>query len=74
MPREPVEAKAIRYLTAGRLQVLEVTPQVVRAECAGSTGELHRVGWWRGRWGCSCPAGRFSRTCCHLLALRLVVP
>jgi hypothetical protein len=72
MSRESVEAKGRRYLTEGRLQVLEVGPGVVRATCRGD-GAVHRLGWWCGRWGCSCPAGTFRRRCAHLVALRLVV-
>jgi hypothetical protein len=71
MTREGVEAKGRRYLAEGRLQVVEVGPGVVRALCRGD-GTVHRLGWWRGRWGCSCPAGAFGRQCAHLVALRLV--
>jgi hypothetical protein len=71
MSRESVEAKGRRYLVEGRLQVVEVGPGLVRALCRGD-GALHRLGWWRGRWGCSCPAGTFGRQCAHLVALRLV--
>jgi hypothetical protein len=72
MSRESVETKGRRYLTEGRLQVLEVGPGVVRATCRGD-GAVHRLGWWHGRWGCSCSAGQFGRQCAHLVALRLVV-
>jgi hypothetical protein len=72
MPRESIEAKGRRYLTEGRLLVIEVGPRVIRATCRGD-GAVHRLGWWRGRWGCSCPAGQFGRQCAHLAALRLVV-
>jgi hypothetical protein len=72
MSRERVDAKARRYLTEGRLQVLEVGPDIVRATCRGD-GQVYRLGWWRGRWGCQCTAGQFRASCAHLLALRLVV-
>lgn len=73
MTRESADAKARRYLAEGRLSVLEVGPQVVRATCRGD-GAVYRLGWWRGRWGCQCPAGgTFRANCAHLLALRLVV-
>lgn len=71
MACESVEAKGRPYLTEGRLQVLEVGPGVIRATCCGD-GAVHRLGWWRGRWGCSCPAGQFGRQCAHLVALRLI--
>jgi hypothetical protein len=73
MTRESADAKARRYLVEGRLTVLEVGPAVVRATCRGD-GQVYRCGWWRGRWGCTCPAaGTFRAACAHLLALRLVV-
>jgi hypothetical protein len=72
--REGVQAKAHRYLREARLQVLEVGPGIVQATCRGDTGTVHRLGWWRGRWGCSCPAAGFGRSCAHLAALHLVVP
>lgn len=73
--REPLQVKAVRYLAEARLEVLEVGPTIVRAHCCGDAGNVYRLGWWRGSWGCSCPAaGIFRRTCAHLTALRLVVP
>jgi hypothetical protein len=71
MSRESAETKGRRYLTEGRLLVIEVGPGVIRATCCGD-GAVHRLGWWRGRWGCSCPAGAFGRQCAHLVALRLM--
>jgi hypothetical protein len=71
--RESAAAKARRYLAEGRLTVLEVGPSIVRAVCRGD-GQVYRCGWWRGRWGCTCPAAStFRAHCAHLLALRLVV-
>ena len=73
MTRETAAAKARRYLTEGRLTVLEVGPSIVRAVCRGD-GQVWRCGWWRGQWGCQCPAGgQFRAACCHVQALRLVV-
>jgi hypothetical protein len=71
--RESADQKARRYLAEGRLTVLEVGPAIVRATCRGN-GQVYRLGWWRGSWGCGCTAWRtFHRSCCHLVALRLVV-
>jgi hypothetical protein len=73
MTRESADQKARRYLVEGRLTVLELGPAIVRATCRGD-GQLYRLGWWRGSWGCGCTAWRtFRRSCCHLAALRLVV-
>lgn len=73
MTRESAAEKARRYLGEGRLIVLEVGPSIVRSVCRGD-GEVWRLGWWRGRWGCACPAGStFRASCAHLLALRVVV-
>jgi uncharacterized Zn finger protein len=68
--RESAAQKGRRYLAEGRLTVVEIGPAVVRAYCKGD-GRMWRLGWWRGRWGCSCPA--LTDRCAHLLALRLVV-
>lgn len=70
MTRESVEAKAARYVTAGRLILVEVVPGGrVRATCRGG-GALYELGFDRGRWWCSCPARSW---CAHLAALGLVV-
>jgi uncharacterized Zn finger protein len=66
---ETVQAKAGRYLAAGRLTVLRVDQDKVLAECRGG-GAVYHVGYSDGRWRCDCPA---RGTCCHLLALMLVV-
>jgi hypothetical protein len=72
MSRETLEAKAARLLATGRLCVLEVGPDVVRAVCRGDSGRLHRLGW-SGAWACSCMAGQLNGRCAHMIALRLVV-
>ena len=68
MSRETVEAKAARYVCAGRLIVTEVAGGRMSATCRGG-GELYRLGFVRGQWFCSCPA---RGVCSHLLALQLV--
>jgi uncharacterized Zn finger protein len=67
--RESAALKARRYLTEGRLLVLEVAVDRIAALCRGDTG-LYSVGYGVGEWACDCPAR--SRRCSHLLALHLV--
>jgi hypothetical protein len=70
MTRETVAAKACRYLAEGRIIVVAVDGDLVRAWCRGD-GEVYQLGHEPGRgWHCSCPAMR--DTCCHLTALRRV--
>jgi uncharacterized Zn finger protein len=72
MTRENAETKARRYLTEGRITVIRVAGDEVRAVARGD-GQLYRCGHVagpRGGWFCTCPA-RADR-CCHLEALRLV--
>jgi hypothetical protein len=56
--REPLAAKAARYLAEGRLVVLQVDGDSIAAECRGS-GEVYRLGHSPSRkggwWWCSCP-------------------
>jgi hypothetical protein len=69
MTREPVAAKAARYLTEARLTVLRVDGDHVAATCRGS-GEVHHLGHDPGRgWHCSCLA---RGQCAHLVALQTV--
>ena len=71
MPRETVDAKAIRYLHEGRLRIDHANAATadVAAICHG-TNAIHQLcdnqddGWW-----CNCPA---RRTCGHLLARQRV--
>lgn len=68
--RESAETKGRRYATEGRLLVLEINADAIRARCRGD-GHVYRLGWNPAdRWWCSCPA-RGDR-CSHLVALRLV--
>jgi hypothetical protein len=68
MPRESVEAKALRYIGEQRLHVQAITSSTVRAECRGADA-TYTLSWDGRAWSCSCPArGR----CAHLLALWLV--
>jgi len=67
--RENAAAKAVRYLGQGRIVIREVSPVHVSATARGD-GAIHRLGFNRGRWWCSCPA--HTPACSHLRALRLV--
>jgi hypothetical protein len=69
--RENADAKGARYLTEGRLRVLQADADggSVIAECRGD-GRVYALGYDERRWFCSCPAlGR----CAHLKALGRVV-
>ncbi len=72
MTREPIAAKARRYLAEGRLQVRHVDEPGghVRADIRGN-GAVHEVAFSRRTgWTCTCPA---RGTCCHVTAVGLVV-
>jgi len=71
MPRETLEAKALRLLAEGRLRVVLVDGQRIEARVRGSEAD-HSVGYQRGGWWCDCEAHRFGRRCSHLAALQLV--
>lgn len=69
MPRESAADKARRYLSEGRVTLLHVDTQRVRAIVRGD-GTLHRTSWDHRGWWCTCPArGR----CAHLLALGHII-
>ena len=68
--RESAATKARRYLTEGRLLVIEVAVDRIAALCRGDTG-LYSLGYSAGDWACDCPAR--TRGCSHLRALRLVI-
>jgi hypothetical protein len=67
--RENAHAKARRYLGEGRLIVVRVDADGIRATCRGS-GAVYTVTWTPGEgWVCDCPA---LGPCAHLLALQAV--
>jgi uncharacterized Zn finger protein len=67
--RESAETKARRYLTEGRITIVRVAGDDVRALARGD-GVIYRLGHHvRRGWWCECPA---RADCCHLRALRLV--
>ena len=68
--RESAATKARRYLTEGRLLVMEVAVDRFAALCRGDTG-VYSLGYSAGDWACDCPA--WTRGCSHLRALRLVI-
>jgi len=68
--RESAAGKARRYLTEGRLLVMEVAVDRIAALCRGDTG-VYSLGYSAGDWACDCPAR--TRGCSHLRALRLVI-
>ena len=73
MTRESADVKARRYLTEGRITVIRVSGDDVRAVARGD-GQLYRCGHVPGKgggWFCCCPAR--SDQCCHLVALRMIV-
>lgn len=67
--RENAAMKARRYLTEGRLVIIEVREDRISAFCRGD-GAVWAVGYSPRGWECDCPA--LSSNCSHLLALRLV--
>lgn len=69
-------AKAERYLTTGRLTVVEANDSiglfVASVHGDGDTYTTFRS-CTSAEWRCTCPAGaRFGRTCAHALAAALV--
>lgn len=68
--REDAATKGRRYLTEGRLVIVERTERRIVATCRGD-GLDHQLGHDANRgWWCSCPV--LTRECSHLVALRLV--
>jgi uncharacterized Zn finger protein len=68
---ENADAKGARYLTEGRLRLIQVDEDdgIVMAECRGD-GRMYTLGYDERGWHCDCPAlGR----CSHLKALGRVV-
>lgn len=69
MAAETVEAKARRYIDEGRLQVVAMRGDRVRARCHGAGGVYEVEHFGAGRWRCTCPS---SRRCAHIAAVELV--
>jgi hypothetical protein len=67
--RETAEEKAGRLLTTGRVHVVRVGPQGVRATVDGDTGI--RDVTFDGRWRCNCPS---FAPCSHAIHTSKVVP
>jgi uncharacterized Zn finger protein len=70
--RESRTEKAERYLAEGRVIVLELVGERMRAQVKGGravyiAGHDEQRGWW-----CSCPAASFRRRCSHVDALQLI--
>jgi hypothetical protein len=70
MSRESARTKADRLLLEGRVSILDVDRDHVRALVRGE-GHLYRATYAHGVWACTCAAR--SDQCSHLLALRRVV-
>jgi len=66
-----IEEKGRRLLSEGRLTLLEVDGDRIKAECRGDSAAVYDTGFSeeRGEWYCSCPA---RSKCAHLVALQLV--
>lgn len=67
--RGNIQDRGRRLLIEGRLRLVQVSAEIVRAECRGSA-TVHRLGYQAGQWRCSCFA---KGLCSHLVALQLVV-
>lgn len=66
----PVLSKAVRYLAAGRVLLLEVAPARVAATVRGTADDPYLVVWTRlAGWTCTCPA---YGACAHVLAVQAV--
>ncbi len=70
--RETAAAKARRYLTEGRLRILEADELggIAQVEVRGDSGRVYACGWDSEGTFCDCAAR--SHDCAHLQALRLV--
>ena len=69
MSRENVEVKARRYLTEGRVNVVDVTGQTVTAAVRGAGAVYRTTHHHRRGWHCTCPA---RSRCAHVAALELI--
>lgn len=65
-----VTTKAIRYLAAGRVLLLEVSPARVAAAVHGTAPDPYLTAWTRlTGWTCTCPA---YGACSHVAAVQAV--
>jgi hypothetical protein len=69
--RENAEAKARRYLAEGRVRVIacDEAAGTIVAEVRGN-GAIYAAGHGPKGWACECDAK--SKSCAHILALKLV--
>ena len=75
MPKETKEQKAIRYLTEGHVDMIDVdiaAGRVVADVYSDAGGEPYIVRRTSAGWTCDCPAQ--VTPCSHILAVLLVVP
>lgn len=73
MARESIDAKASRYLGEGRIHILLVEVDKIRAIVRGSDGRRYRVRYDRGafhEWRCECSV--FLQMCSHVRAVQRV--
>jgi len=68
--RENAPLKGRRLLTEGRVSVVDVRPDRVRAVVRGDSAQLYTVGYDPSVWTCSCAA---LTACSHVKAVQLVV-
>ncbi len=66
--KENIRVKGRRLLIEGRLLVVHIDQERIIAFCRGSE-LIHKCGFERGSYFCSCPA---KSLCSHLVALQLV--
>ncbi len=64
-----VRAKAVEYLTSGRVRVDYAYHRSFSALVTGSAPAPYAVLFYDGGWHCTCPA---SRECAHILACRAI--
>lgn len=62
--------KADRLLLEGRLRLVSVDGNEIKAQCLGDSAVIYHLEHFHGRWSCTCPA---RVDCSHLRALQRVV-
>ena len=67
--RESAATKARRYLSEGRITLIDVSATSVSALVRGD-GQIYAAGYTYGEWRCDCPTP--TPQCSHLIALRLI--